>query len=128
MNGAKTGRRAGRAFTSTDKNLDYNGFIKRTEGIKHLFLATSLTVNLFVNVKLFDMIIIDDAHLLSAEDIESLEGHQLVIAGEQQLQSAVTNNLIARIHPSRMIQFNYRFADADEYFVAPARIARPDIQ
>lgn len=93
------------------KNLDYNGFIKRTEGIKHLFLATSLTVNLFVNVKLFDMIIIDDAHLLSAEEYKSaLEGHQLVIAGEQQLQSAVTNNLIARIHPSRMIQFNYRFA------------------
>ena len=92
------------------KNLDYNGFIRRTEGIKHLFLSTSLTVNLFVNVKLFDLVIIDDAHLLNAEEYkDALDGYQLVIAGEQQLQSAVTNNLLARIHPSRMIQFSYRF-------------------
>ncbi|MDD4388618.1 MAG: hypothetical protein PHV87_05360, partial [Bacilli bacterium] len=92
------------------KNLDYNAFIKRTEGIKHLFLSSSLMVNLFINVRLFDLVIIDDAHLLSAEEYKSaLEGYQVVIAGEQQLQSAVTYNLIARIRSNKMNQFNYRF-------------------
>lgn len=92
------------------RNLDYNTYVRRTGGVKSLFLATTQIVNGFLDVADYDLVIIDDAHLLSVNHYyKAVRGSQVIIAGELQLQSAVANNLISRMSSSRNLVFNYRF-------------------
>lgn len=90
------------------KNLDYRSYIKRTNQIKKLFLSTTQIVNNFLNIHDFDLVIIDDAHLLSANEYyHAIEAFQVIIAGEYQLHSTIANNLISRLRPT--YNLNYRF-------------------
>jgi len=92
------------------KNLDYNSYIRRTSGIKRLFLANTQILNNFLYIKDYDLVIIDDAHLSNADEYyQAIQGNQVIVAGEYQLQSAVTNNLISRLRSGRNINLNYRF-------------------
>ncbi len=92
------------------RNLDYSAYIRRTDGIKHLFLTSTQILNNFLNPTDFDLIIIDDAHLLSANDYyRALQGKQVVVAGELQLLSSVANNLISRVSNRKSIILDFRF-------------------
>lgn len=92
------------------KNLNYNAYVRKTQGFKHLFLANTQILNSFLDINDYDLVIIDDAHLLSANNYHrAIEGKQVVVAGEQQLQSLVANNLVSRIGSQKSIVFNYRF-------------------
>ncbi|MGD9604816.1 MAG: DEAD/DEAH box helicase [Bacilli bacterium] len=97
--------------TSGLKNLDYQGYIRRTKSFKRLFLANTQILNNFLNIDDFDLIIIDDAHLLSANEyFLAIEGKQVIVAGEMQLQSIVANNLMSRLSFATTIPLNYRFS------------------
>ncbi|MGD9886769.1 MAG: hypothetical protein AB7T03_02255, partial [Bacilli bacterium] len=97
--------------TTSLKNLDYRGFIRRTSSYKRLFLTTTQILNNFLNKDDFDLIIIDDAHLLSANEYYlAIEGQQVIVAGELQLQSTVANNLMSRLSFATSINLNYRFS------------------
>ncbi|NLD26994.1 MAG: hypothetical protein GX661_06505 [Acholeplasmataceae bacterium] len=92
------------------KNLNYDVYVYKTQGYKHLFLTDTRILNNFLTIEPFDLVIIDDAHLLSANNYyQALQGKQVVVAGEQQLQSLVANNLVSRIGSQKSIVFNYRF-------------------
>ncbi len=92
------------------KNLDYSAFIRKTSNLKRLFLANTQVFNTFLDLKDFDLVIIDNAHLLDASRYSrALSGSQVVVAGEYQLQSLVAYNLISRIASSKDIHFNFRF-------------------
>lgn len=93
------------------KNLDYNGYVRRTNNIKHLFLTNTEILNSFLNIKYYDLVIIDDAHLFNTNEYHlAIQGKQVVVAGELQLQKLVANNLISRLGSSRNINLNYRYS------------------
>ncbi|HOH17939.1 MAG TPA: hypothetical protein PK087_01310, partial [Bacilli bacterium] len=93
------------------KNLDYRGYMRRTSGFKKLFLASTPILNNFLNKDDFDLIIIDDAHLLSANEYYlAIDGKQVILAGELPLQSSTTNNLMSRLSFATTINLNYRFS------------------
>ena len=43
-------------------------------------------------------------------NMHMLQGKQVIVAGELQLQEAVANNLISRISLSKNIVFNHRYS------------------
>lgn len=92
------------------RNLDYAAYLRRTYGIKHLILCDTQILNNFLNPAQFDLILIDDAHLLNANNYyRALEGKQVIVAGEQQLLSTVANNLISWVSNSKSIVLDFRF-------------------
>lgn len=93
------------------KNLDYRGYIHRTSGIKRLFLSPTQILNNYLDIEDFDLVIVDDAHLLSANEYhKAIEAKQVIVCGELQLQSTVVNNLISRLSFASNITLNYRFS------------------
>lgn len=92
------------------RNLDYAAYLRRTYGIKHLILSDTQILNNFLNPAQFDLILIDDAHLLNANDYyRALQGKQVIVAGELQLLSSVANNLISWVSNSKSIVLDFRF-------------------
>lgn len=102
---------SGGKFSVNDiRNLDYKSYVRRTYGTKHLFLTTSQILNNFLNISDFDLVIIDDAHLLNANEYtNAMSGKQVIVSGELQLQSSVSSNLISRMRYNSIIELNYRF-------------------
>ncbi|MFA5481825.1 MAG: DEAD/DEAH box helicase family protein [Bacilli bacterium] len=92
------------------KELDYISYLKRTKNIKNLVLTPTSIVNHYLDINDFDVVIIDDAHLLHANEYnEAIKGKQVIICGELQLQSVASNNLICRMRSNAIINMNYRF-------------------
>lgn len=90
--------------------LDYKAYLHRTKNIKNLVLAPTSIVNHYLDINEFDLVIIDDAHLLDANEYnEAIKGKQVIICGELQLQSVASNNLISRMRSNSIINMNYRF-------------------
>ncbi len=98
-------------YSSNIKNLDYQGYLKKTKYYKRLVLAPTQVLNNFLKVEAFDLVIIDDAHLLNANEYYlAIEGKQVIVAGEMQLLSIVANNLMSRLSFATTIFLNYRFS------------------
>ena len=65
------------------------------EEIEDLSLAYAVSIHKAQGSE-FDLVIIDDAHLLDANEYnEAIKGKQVIICGELQLQSVASNNLIS---------------------------------
>lgn len=93
------------------KNLDYSSYLRKTSNIKHLILTNTQVLNNYLNIKDFDLVLVDDAQLFSASEYAyALQGKQVIVAGELQLQEAVANNLISRISLSKNIVFTHRYS------------------
>ena len=88
--------------------LKDHGFI--TKSSKSLFLTTTTILNRKFDAKKFDLIIIDDAHLLHANEYnKAIMGKQIIIAGDNVTTSTVFPNLIARMRPTNLMNFYYRY-------------------
>ena len=108
----KIKKRSGTRFSLFGvSNLDYSGYVRKSNSVKHLFLTNTLVLNNFLNIKDYDLILIDDAHIFDANEYAyALEGDQVIVAGETQLQEAVASNLISRMSLSRGVTFDYRYS------------------
>lgn len=99
-----------KSYTGGAKNLDYQGFVRKTNGLKHVFLTTSDISNMYLDKEAFDLIIIDDAHLLAANEYgDFVNGEQVIVAGEYQFHSSISNSLISRTRNSSTITLDYRY-------------------
>ena len=78
--------------------MNYNQYIINNSGSKLLFLSDTNIVNLFLDMTLFDLVLIDDAQLLNANEYhKAIKCQQVIIAGTEQLQTSISNSLISRI-------------------------------
>ncbi len=93
------------------KNLDYQNYIRRTKGIKHIFLGNTKLVEKYINVDDFDLIIVDDAHIPSSNlQFLSQTKAQVIISGEYQLHESISNNLISIIKNTQKFYLDYRYS------------------
>lgn len=92
------------------KNLNYNQYIEKNKYNKRLFLCDTQIANQYINVDLFDLVIIDDAHLLNANEYyKVINAKQVIISGSDQVQTSLNNNLISRIRSSNIIKLKYKY-------------------
>lgn len=94
----------------TGIGLNYQAYVRRTKGLKHLFLASTKFVNRYLDVKDFDLIIIDDAHILSTNQqfINDSLG-QVIVAGEYQMHASISSNLISIMRNTQQYNLEYRY-------------------
>ncbi len=91
-------------------HMNFNKFISKNKGLKMLFLSDTNIVNLFLDMTLFDIVLIDDGQLLNANEYnKAIKCGQVVIAGTEQLQTSISNSLISRIRHNAIIPFKYRY-------------------
>ena len=96
--------------TGKAKNMNYNQYIINNSGSKLLFLSDTNIVNLFLDMTLFDLVLIDDAQLLNANEYhKAIKCQQVIIAGTEQLQTSISNSLISRIRHNAIMPFKYRY-------------------
>jgi len=97
--------------TGKASHLDYDEYIRKNKNSKLLFLCDTKTANIFLDINLFDIAIIDDAHLLDANEYyKVVNAKQVVISGEPQVSNLPKKSLISRIKPNNIINLNYRYA------------------
>jgi hypothetical protein len=78
---------------------------------KALYLSTTTILNYYLDYRKFDVIIIDDAHLLNANEYyNAVLGSQVIIAGEEQSKTTLTSNLISRMRSNNVMSLNYRYS------------------
>jgi len=108
----KISKKSGSKFSLAGlKNLDYSSYITKTSTIKHLILTNTQVLNHYLNIKDFDLVLIDDAQLFNANEYAyALQGKQVIVAGELQHQEAVANNLISRLSLSKNILLSTRYS------------------
>ena len=97
-----------RTYGLSKRYVDYNDFARRSN--RQLILVSSDIANLYLDKDFFDLIIIDDAHLLpSSSYSDFILGKQVIICGEMPSHTSVINNLISKTRHVATISFDYRY-------------------
>ena len=83
-----------------------------------VYLADVDIFNSNIDLKRFDTIIIDDAHLENSNKYYRLDENlnQVIIFGDKTFTSSVSNNLMQRIIPSAITPLKYRYQSLNNYF------------
>ncbi len=77
---------------------------------KNLFVSDVDVFNNLDDLDFFDLVIIDDAHLSTANKYANiLNASQVVVFGDNMFQTSVTNTLIKRVKASRFIHLRKRY-------------------
>lgn len=89
---------------------EYNKFIEGTIKYNNLYLADLNIFNADLDVSKFDLVIIDDCHLSSANKYNRIAlCKQVVLLGDKSFQSSVANSLLQRIGDYSIIQYANRY-------------------
>ncbi len=97
--------------------FDFNNFdtyLKELPKYKKIFLTDIDTLNNLSDLSYFDTIIVDDAHLATANKYAQIfrqnnENQQFLVFGDQYFESSVTNTFIQRIDDSHLIHIKKRY-------------------
>ena len=105
---AKIKRDSSRNYGNGRKIIDYGEYVRRSG--KQVFLASSDISNLYLDKNEFDLVIIDDAHLLPSSAYgDFILAKQVIISGEKPTHTSVINNLISKTRQAATIPFEYRY-------------------
>ena len=92
------------------EDLDYDHYIDASTGIKYLYLCDVKTLNRYISIDKFDLVLVDDANLLDADDYDkAVSAKRVVVAGEESYRMAVTSSLITRFRSESLMTFDYRY-------------------
>lgn len=89
---------------------EYNKFIDGTIKYNNLYLADLNIFNADLDVSKFDLVIIDDCHLSSANKYNRIAScKQVILLGDKSFQSSVSNSLLQRVGDYSVIQYANRY-------------------
>ena len=92
------------------EDLDYDRYIDASTGIKYLYLCDVKTLNRYISIDKFELVLVDDANLLDADDYDkAVSAKRVVVAGEESYRMAVTSSLITRFRSESLMTFDYRY-------------------
>lgn len=101
-----------RINTRKISNLDYQKYLTRSFPVKKLILSNTVILdNFFENIfEDFDLVIVDDAELLDANEYTAaLSGKQVIVCGEYKVRTSSDNDLLSKMRRDAIIDFDYRF-------------------
>lgn len=89
---------------------EYNRFIETTIKNTNVYLADLGIFNNDIDLSVFDLVIIDDGHLSSANKYSRImECKQVIIFGDKLFKSSVANSLMQRINEAYLVSYNTRY-------------------
>ncbi|MGM9898975.1 MAG: hypothetical protein ACI32E_00170 [Bacilli bacterium] len=96
---------------------DYNRIIESILRYVNIYLADVNIFNSNLDLSVFDLVIIDDGHLSSANKYNRLnECRQCVVFGDKSFQSSYVNTLMKRINNSSIITYRNRYIKMSPHF------------
>ena len=89
---------------------DYNYLLKVTERQRGIFLSDLNIFNSNIDLSSFDIVLIDDAHLSTANKYSRIqECKQAIVFGDKGFRSSIVNTLMQRTPESASIDYPYRY-------------------
>lgn len=89
---------------------DYDRIVDILSKYVNIFLADINILNSGINLQLFDMVIIDDGHLSSANKYNRLsEVKQCIVFGDKSFQSSIVNTLMQRMGEACIVPYHNRY-------------------
>ncbi len=89
---------------------NYNQYITQADKYRQIYLATGDIFNSDIDLGLFDLVIVDDCHLTSANKYyRMLECKQVLAFGDDSFKSTIANSLLKKIDSSSIVQFKRRY-------------------
>lgn len=89
---------------------DYNKIVDTMSKYVNVFLSDLNIFNSDFDLQLFDLVIIDDGHLSSANKYNRInECKQCVIFGDKSSQSSIANTLMQRVNDSSIVSYHNRY-------------------
>lgn len=96
---------------------DYNKIIETLIKSVSIFLVDVNIFNSNLDLSLFDLVIIDDGHLSSANKYNRLnQCKQCVVFGDKSFQSSYVNTLMKRINENSILTFHNRYIKMSSHF------------
>ena len=94
--------------------LDYEEIMKKAPNYQKLFIMDADTLNNINDLSYFDLVVLDDAHLDTANKYTGLFNNQspikqLIIFGDKMFQTSVTNTFMQRIDKEYMLKLRKRY-------------------
>ena len=100
---------AGTKNISKKDLFSYDSFLEKISTYKRLVLSSTRHANYYLDIRDFDLIIIDDAHIGYADLYHYvIKGKQVVIAGNSEHSSLVKMNLISQVPKDSIIYLTHR--------------------
>ncbi len=100
----------GRIRTVNAEFYEYNKHVAGTIRNNNLYLADLNIFNADLDVSRFDLVIIDDCHLSTANKYNRLDYcKQVIVLGDKSFQSSVSNSLLQRIGDDSVVQYSNRY-------------------
>lgn len=91
--------------------------IEAGERFKLLYLADIDIFNSSIDLKAFDLVIVDDAHLSSAHKYNRIsECNQVIVFGDTSFRSSISNTLMKRIDKGSISYLPYRYVKVSTRF------------
>ena len=91
--------------------------IEAGERFKLLYLADIDIFNSPIDLKVFDLVIVDDAHLSSAHKYNRIsECNQVIVFGDTSFRSSISNTLMKRIDKGSLSYLPYRYVKVSTRF------------
>lgn len=101
----------------TNKFNDYNTIVRDLLPSVPVFLTDLDILNSNLDLSVFDLIIIDDAHLSSANKYRRIvEAKQVVVFGDVLFQTSVSNALMKRLGEACTVHFKRRYVQMNSRF------------
>lgn len=99
-----------RSINANFRNQDYMAYINKLNDYKYLYLSDSQTVNLYLDVEYFDLVLLDDASLLNAEHYyKLLNCKQIIIASFNDVSVSIAKDIVSKLKKSSIIEFKHRY-------------------
>ncbi|HQD92588.1 MAG TPA: hypothetical protein PK924_04875 [Bacilli bacterium] len=91
-------------------SLSFTDFIQKAQNDYRLVLCDTKILDQYLDIRKFDLVIIDDAHISHANAYKyALSGKQVIVAGNSEHSSLVKMNLISQIPKESVITLTHRY-------------------
>lgn len=96
---------------------DYNKIVESQSKFTKVFLADLNIFNSSLNLEPFDLVIIDDGHLSSANKYTRItECRQCIVCGDKYFRRSIVNTLMQRINEGAIISYRNRYITMSSKF------------
>ena len=97
--------------------IEYNKLMENEYRHCLVFLANTNVFNSDLNLSSFDTIIVDDCHIASSNKYHRIEeGRQVILFGDKNFRTSISNSILNRINPASIVHLNRRYYPIGDCF------------
>ena len=94
----------------TMHGLNYDKYMRKIKDSKSLYLANTKALNTFIDINMFNLVLVDDANLSESDEYSKvLSAEQFIFAGINNIRVGIYNDILNKIKNTAIIELKERF-------------------